>query len=92
MMKNLTLHVKPDGSDKEGFRYDAPGSLEGAIKVSASSKGGRTIYLHKGVYRLTESLCFGPEMSGTEFISLCGNDVIFDAGLPVSGWGKLPHS
>lgn len=86
MMDKLILHVRAEALEEGDFTYANPGSLNDAINIASKTKEQTTIYIHPGVYRLSQPLRFGSEMSNVEFRALSGTGVFFDGGLTVDNW------
>lgn len=90
------LHLAPDGLDGPGRSgsADAPlGSLAGALdrirllRQTASLAAPLTVWVHGGVYPLSQTVVVTPEHSApVTFKAVPGETPIFDGGVRITGW------
>jgi len=92
------IYVSPDGSDTNDGSLEKPlqslaGARDAVRKLNKDMSGDIVVYLRGGTYRLTESVKFGVEDSGSN-----GHKIIYRAyedetpiisgAVPVTGWKK----
>jgi hypothetical protein len=97
------FHVSPGGSDQGNGTAKAPfATIErarDAVREWKRASGGTlkapvTVWLHSGVFRLTRTLEFTPEDSGTEacpvtYRAASGEKPVISGGREVSGWKEV---
>ncbi len=77
------LHVSPAGNDTNPGTVEKPLATLGAAQLAARSAAGKapvTVWLHKGVYYLPETIRFAAEDSGCIYAAVAGESVVLSGG------------
>lgn len=69
-VRGVDIHVDPAGDDSNAGTLEAPlrtlaAAQQAVRQVKASHEDGVTVYLHGGTFKITETLVFTPEDSGS---------------------------
>ncbi|WP_167859725.1 right-handed parallel beta-helix repeat-containing protein [Paenibacillus cymbidii] len=97
----LVLHVSPQGKDDNpGTReqpFRTPGRAKQAVReTNRNQTGDIVVYLHEGVYEMTETLSFDQRDSGSNghqviYRAYPGEKPIMSGGRKLGGWRKVNH-
>jgi hypothetical protein len=77
------LHVSPAGNDADPGTVEKPLATMGAAQRAARVNAGKapvTVWLHKGVYYLPETVHFNAEDSGCTYAAVDGETVVLSGG------------
>jgi hypothetical protein len=96
------FHVAANGNDTNSGTAENPfASIEHARDVirtlNSTMKGSIVVYVHGGVYPVSETIQFGAIDSGQNGYDIIyraaeGENPVFSGGITVNGWQKVPDS
>ena len=87
-LNKRTIFIKADGAGSGDGSYLSPVTLARALSMAKEESGSSVLYLFEGVYHITETIRFGPEMSNVEFRALTPGQVFWDGGQKILNWEK----